>query len=86
MSSCQTKNLPKAGRFLILHPDESGDYDNFTCFRLRRRAFELAGRAPWLALLSLRFVFAMIRDPDIWRCSTAFDSTSICSASTLQTF
>ena len=29
-------------------------------------------------------LFAMIPDPDVRSCSTAFDSTSICSASTLQ--
>jgi hypothetical protein len=28
--------------------------DSFTCLRLARRAFELAGRWPWLAFLSLR--------------------------------
>ena len=44
-------------------------YDSFTCLRFRRRPLELEGRWPWLALVSLRLVFAMVCVPDYFHTS-----------------
>ena len=64
---------------LMVHPGLLwvNDYDNFTCLRLRRRPFELEGRWPWLALVSLRLVFAMVCVPDYLRTSAGFGRSHI---------
>ena len=44
-------------------------YDSFTCFRFSRRALELDGRWPWLALVSFRLVLAIFEVPDDFQTS-----------------
>lgn len=58
------KARPKRAGFVLTFIDSKSNYrESFTWRRFSLRAFELAGRAPWLALLSFRLVLAIVPDP-----------------------